>query len=76
MLVFLDDMLVYSKSEEEHEEHLRMVLQVLKEKKASNSLSRKFHAVDISVRKYDLRTKVLDSSNKIENYIKIEEERS
>ena len=30
---FIDDILVYSKSEEEHEEHLRMVLQVLRERK-------------------------------------------
>jgi hypothetical protein len=30
-IVFLDDILVYSKSEEEHEHHLRMVLQVLRE---------------------------------------------
>jgi hypothetical protein len=30
-IVFLDDILVYSKSEEEHEQHLRMVLQVLRE---------------------------------------------
>ena len=30
-LVFLDDILVYSKNEEEHEEHLRLTLQVLKE---------------------------------------------
>jgi hypothetical protein len=29
VIVFLDDILVYSKSEEEHEKHLRMVLQVL-----------------------------------------------
>jgi hypothetical protein len=29
-IVFLDDILVYSKSEEEHEKHLRMVLQVLR----------------------------------------------
>jgi hypothetical protein len=31
VIVFLDDILVYSKSEEEHEHHLRMVLQVLRE---------------------------------------------
>jgi hypothetical protein len=30
-IVFLDDILVYSKSEEENEKHLRMVLQVLRE---------------------------------------------
>jgi hypothetical protein len=31
VIVFLDDILVYSKSEEEREHHLRMVLQVLRE---------------------------------------------
>jgi hypothetical protein len=31
VIVFLDDMLVYSKSKEEHEHHLRMVLQMLRE---------------------------------------------
>jgi hypothetical protein len=29
IMVFIDDILVYSKDEEEHEEHLRMVLQKL-----------------------------------------------
>ena len=31
VLVFIDDILVYSKSKEEHEEHLRIVLRVLRE---------------------------------------------
>jgi hypothetical protein len=31
VIVFLDDILVYSKFEEEHEHHLRLVLQVLRE---------------------------------------------
>jgi hypothetical protein len=31
VIVFLDDILIYSKSEEEHEHHLRMVLKVLRE---------------------------------------------
>ena len=30
VIVFLDDITIYSKSEEEHEHHLRMVLEVLK----------------------------------------------
>jgi hypothetical protein len=31
VIVFLDNILIYSKFEEEHEHHLRMVLQVLRE---------------------------------------------
>ena len=31
VLVFFDEILVYSKNEEEHEEHLRLTLQLLKE---------------------------------------------
>ena len=33
MIVFIDDILIYSKSKKEHEEHLRIVLEVLREKK-------------------------------------------
>ena len=31
VLIFVDDILFYSKSKEEHEEHLRIVLRVLRE---------------------------------------------
>ena len=31
MVVFVDDILIYSQSEEEHEDHLRIVLQALRE---------------------------------------------
>jgi len=33
VIVFIDDILVYSKSQEECEEHLRNVLQILRDKK-------------------------------------------
>ena len=40
VIVFLDDILVYSKSEEEHEKHLIMVLQVLREHRFYSKLSK------------------------------------
>ena len=40
VLVFLDDILVYSKNEEEHEKHLRLTLQVLREHQLYAKLSK------------------------------------
>jgi hypothetical protein len=40
VIVFMDDILVYSKSEEEHENHLRMVFQVLREHQLYAKLSK------------------------------------
>jgi hypothetical protein len=44
VLVFIDDILIYSKNREEHEEHLRLVLQVLRE----HQLYAKFSKCDFS----------------------------
>ncbi|XP_016192365.1 uncharacterized protein LOC107633238 [Arachis ipaensis] len=40
MVVFIDDILVYYKTAKEHEEHLRIVLQILKEQKLYAKLSK------------------------------------
>ena len=40
VLVFLDDILIYSKNEEEHEEHLRLTLQLLRDHKMYAKLSK------------------------------------
>jgi hypothetical protein len=47
VLVFVDDILVYSKTREEHEEHLRMVLQVLRD----HQLYAKFNKCDFFQKK-------------------------
>jgi hypothetical protein len=40
VVVFIDDILVYSRSEEAHEEHLRLVLQKLRDHKLYAKLSK------------------------------------
>jgi hypothetical protein len=40
VIAFLDDIIIYSKSEEEHEQHLRMVLQVLRKHQLYANLSK------------------------------------
>jgi hypothetical protein len=49
MVVFIDDILVYSRNEEEHEEHYRLVLQKLRENQLYTKLSKsKFWLSEIS----------------------------
>jgi hypothetical protein len=40
VVVFIDDILVYSRSEEEHEEHLRLAFQKLREHRLYTKLSK------------------------------------
>ena len=40
VIVFLDDILIYSKTEEEHEQYLRLVMQVLREHQLYAKLSK------------------------------------
>ena len=40
VVVFIDDILVYSRDKQEHEQHLRIVLQTLREKKLYAKLSK------------------------------------
>ena len=39
-VVVIDDILVYSKDAQEHEQHLKIVLQILREKRLFNKLSK------------------------------------
>jgi hypothetical protein len=40
VMVFIDDILIYSRSEEEHEEHLRLVLEMLRDHRLYAKLSK------------------------------------
>ncbi|PKA51592.1 putative mitochondrial protein [Apostasia shenzhenica] len=49
VILFIDDILVYSRSETEHEEHLRIVMRILREKKLYAKLSKCEFWLDIVI---------------------------
>jgi hypothetical protein len=51
MIVFIDDILIFSKNEEEHDEHLRLVLQKLRENQLYAKLNKcEFWLKEVSFR--------------------------
>ncbi len=68
VVVFIDDILVYSKSAEEHDKHLRIVLQTLREKQLYAKLLKcEFWLTEISFLGHIVSTKGIKvDPNKIE----------
>ncbi|GJU30518.1 putative reverse transcriptase domain-containing protein [Tanacetum coccineum] len=57
MIVFIDDILIYSKSKQEHEEHLKLILELLKKEK----LYAKFSKCDFWIPKVQFPSHVIDT---------------
>jgi len=57
VIVFIDDILIYSKSKEDHEEHLRTILELLKKEQ----LYAKFSKCDFWIRRVQFLGHVIDS---------------
>nr|GFC99742.1 putative reverse transcriptase domain-containing protein [Tanacetum cinerariifolium] len=56
MIIFIDDILIYSKSKEEHEEHLKLILELLKKEE----LHAKFSTCDFLLSKVQFLSHVID----------------
>ncbi|GJU24198.1 putative reverse transcriptase domain-containing protein [Tanacetum coccineum] len=57
MIVFIDDILIYSKSKQEHEEHLKLILELLKKEQ----LYAKFSKCEFCIPKVQFIGHVIDS---------------
>ncbi|GKB71181.1 putative reverse transcriptase domain-containing protein [Tanacetum coccineum] len=68
MIVFIDDILIYSKSKQEHEEHLKLILELLKKKQ----LYAKFSKCKFWIPKVQFLDHVIDSQGIHVDLAKIE----
>ena len=68
VVVFIDDILIYSKSEEEHEDHLRIVLQALRE----HQLYAKFSKCEFWITKVRFLGHVVSASGILVDLEKVE----
>ena len=68
VIVFIDDILIYSRSPKEHEEHLRLALQPLKE----HQLYAKFSECEFLLRKVHFPGHVVSAEGISINPVKIE----
>ncbi|GJY45073.1 putative reverse transcriptase domain-containing protein [Tanacetum coccineum] len=68
MIVFIDDILIYSKTKEEHDAHLRLVLELLKKEE----LYAKFSKCDFWLSKVQFLGHVIDSEGIYVDPVKIE----
>ncbi|GKC04122.1 putative reverse transcriptase domain-containing protein, partial [Tanacetum coccineum] len=68
VIVFIDDILVYSKSEEEHERHLRIVLEILRQKK----LYAKFSKCEFWLQQFTFLGHIVSANDIIMDLSKVE----
>ena len=69
MVVFIDDILIYSKTEEEHEDHLRTILQALRE----HQLYTKFSKLEFWLTKVKFLGHVVSASSVLVDPEKVKE---
>jgi len=68
VIVFIDDILIYSKTHEEHEEHLRIVLDILRDEELYVKLSK----CEVLLKEVNLLGYVISNQGILVDLIKVE----